>query len=72
MRYGVDVNAVKRQTGLEMMLGGNATLANVMGPNEDIAKLVTGKMINLILCEDCAMENTPLAVLAELDKEEVT
>ncbi len=67
MRYGIDIDAVKRQSGLEMMLDGHATLANVMGPDEDIAKPVTGKMINITLCEHCAMENTPLAALAELE-----
>jgi hypothetical protein len=33
-RFGVDMGAVKRQTGLTMMLGGNALLASVMGPDE--------------------------------------
>lgn len=65
-RYGIDANAVRRQAGLEMMLG-NAKLAHVMGPNETMAKPVMDDVI-LILCENCAMENYPVAALAELVK----
>jgi hypothetical protein len=65
-RYGIDANAVRRQVGLEMMLGSPA-LAAVMGPDETMAKPVMDDVI-LILCENCAMEDYPVAALAELVK----
>jgi hypothetical protein len=58
------LDAVRRQAGLEMMLGGNATLANIMGPDEDIAKPITDK-IDLLICETCAMKPELIAALAE-------
>ncbi len=36
-RMAVNLPAVERQHGLELMLGRNAALAAVMGPDEDIA-----------------------------------
>ena len=53
----VNTNAIKRQTGLEMMLG-HAGLAAVMGPQEDLSEELsnTGK---LWVCMDCA-SRTPL------------
>jgi len=65
-RYGIDAGAVQRAAGLEMMLG-NAALANVMGPNEILAKPVMDTTV-LILCEDCAMEPYSVAAFAELVK----
>lgn len=65
-RYGIDVKAVQRTVGLEMMLG-SVALANVMGTNETLAKPVMDDVI-LILCENCAMEDYPIAALAELVK----
>lgn len=65
-RYGIDVTAVQRQAGLEMMLG-SAALAHVMGPNETLAKPVMDDVI-LIFCEDCAMKPYPVAALTELTK----
>lgn len=53
-QYGVDLNAVKRQDGLGAFLGGHALLARVMGPNEDMAKRITGP-ITLSICHQCAM-----------------
>jgi hypothetical protein len=36
-RFGLDGKAVSRQAGLEHLLGGSALLANVMGPDENMA-----------------------------------
>ena len=52
-RHGVDTGAIQRQNGLEQMLGGCAQLANVMGPNEDIAKPITEEK-ELWICDHCA------------------
>ena len=37
-RFMLVPDAITRQTGLAMMLGGSARLASVMGANEDMAK----------------------------------
>jgi len=55
------MNAVKRQTGFEMMLGNNAGLAAVMGANDDMA-LPMGDGIEMNICQDCSLEY-PIAVL---------
>lgn len=52
-RYGVDLAAVQRQTGLTMMLGGSASLAQIMGPDEGMAKPLTDE-VALTICEECA------------------
>jgi hypothetical protein len=49
---GLDRGAIQRQTGLEVMLGDHALLANVMGPNEDMAKILS-KKDNLWICIRC-------------------
>jgi hypothetical protein len=64
-RFGVDVGAVNRQTGLTMMLGGNALLASVMGPDEELAKPL-GEAINVTLCETCALEDASIAQIVEI------
>ena len=52
--FGVDLNAVRRAAGLEMMLG-SAALAQVMGPDEDIATRI-GEGSKAVLCHDCALD----------------
>ncbi|MCB2218027.1 MAG: hypothetical protein KQH59_18345 [Desulfobulbaceae bacterium] len=51
-RHGIKMDVVKRQTGLAMMLGGNALIAAAMGPDEDMTELVDSA--DLTLCEACA------------------
>ena len=64
-RFGVDLGAVQRQTGLAMMLG-SAGLAAAMGPDEDMAKPVM-EPLQLVVCETCAVDREiPLAVLSEI------
>lgn len=64
-RYGLDAGAIKRQSGLELMLGGAASLASVMGLNEVMAKEIFTTEITV--CENCATEKTHcVAVLAEI------
>ncbi len=63
-RYAVKMDAVQRQQGLTMMLGGHATLAGVMGPNEDMAEQMSS--VEITVCETCAVEKRlPVAALAE-------
>lgn len=57
-RLGIDRKAVERAHGLELMMGGNALLANVMGPDEDLAKVIDGKK-NMLVCGSCAGEPLP-------------
>lgn len=54
--------AIQRQAGLEMMLGGHAKLANAMGPNADLALIVSRGQA--LVCLACSMHH-PLAVIAE-------
>lgn len=54
-RMGVDMKAVERQSGLEMMLGGNAMLANVMGVDADIAVPIGDAQTGL-LCNKCLLD----------------
>lgn len=63
--FGIDMGAVRRQSGLAMMLG-DAGLAAVMGPDEDMAKPMM-QPATLTVCESCAVEsNLPVAALAEV------
>lgn len=59
---GVDVGAVRRQHGLETMLG-HAALAFHMGPQEDLAKVIDEREV--MVCLQCAVEERPLMLLLE-------
>lgn len=62
-RFGVDMGAIRRQSGLAVMLG-SPTLASVMGPGEDMAQPVMEPKV-LTVCEPCAIAaKLPVAVLA--------
>jgi len=63
-RHGVDMQALNRQQGLTMMLGGEAALARVMGPDDEMTKTVMGP-VDVTLCEKCAMEPVLIMALAE-------
>ena len=63
----INLPVVQRQTGLEMMLG-NAAIASVMGPDEDIA-IALGDDRNVLVCLDCAMR-MPIAEIAEIANQE--
>ena len=56
-RFGIDMQAVQRQHGLELMLGSPA-LAAVMGTDEDLAKPLMDK-VDVILCEECIETRIP-------------
>ena len=64
-RFGVRLNAIERQQGLTMMLGGSAVLAAVMGPDEDMTQPLMEPLV-LTVCENCSTQCVlPIAVLAE-------
>ena len=67
-RFGVDVNAVKRQTGLTMMLNGHAGLALAMGTDEEMAIPLMDTLV-LVVCEACSVATEPFCVahLAEIE-----
>lgn len=52
-RYCLNESAIRRQSGLEMMLGGCAFLAGAMGPDEDLAKEISTATVTV--CERCSM-----------------
>ena len=62
-RHGIDIGAVQRQKGLEMMMG-NAVLASVMGPNEDMTRSLMDE-VKATLCETCGTDQIILCALAE-------
>lgn len=54
-RTVVNLGAVRRQAGLEMMVG-NAAIAHALGPNEDIATTFNGPH-DAFVCETCALDD---------------
>ena len=65
-RMGFDAVAVQQTHGLETFFGGGqagAMLANVMGPDPDIAKSISSD--EALICDSCAMESTCLAAIHE-------
>jgi hypothetical protein len=63
---GVDIAAVKRHSGLEQVFGGGqagAVLADVMGPDPDIAKPIIEDQPAVLVCQTCALEPRPLLLL---------
>lgn len=66
-RLGVDMPAIQRQDGLAMVLGGNAALADVMGPDEDLTRPMQ-EPVTITLCQQCALsEPVLIGVLAMED-----
>ena len=53
-RFGVDVNAVRRQDALGTYMG-NHLLASIMGPDEDMATPVM-EAVTVAICEPCAVQ----------------
>lgn len=68
-RHGVDLRAVRRQDGLAQFMG-NAALAQVMGPDEEMTKPMM-QPVTLTLCETCALEEGIVATaLLEAEKKD--
>lgn len=69
--FAVNMRAVERQHGLEMMLGSPA-LANVMGPDDDLAvRIETGDSDPMLVCNDCMLKHLGPAMVwrEQLQKE---
>lgn len=64
-QHGIDVNAVRRQTGLTMLLGGSAEIAYAMGPDEEMTKVITDE-VELTVCHGCSTAAQPVVALMEL------
>lgn len=67
-RLGLDMQAIRRQHGLEMMMGAAAPLASIMGPNETMATVIDGPH-TILICETCTHEH-PALMQALLTSEE--
>jgi hypothetical protein len=68
-RLGVRVDRVKRAHGMELMMGGNALLANIMGPDEDLAEVIDGQR-DLLVCGECLDKHPVLYMLLMQEKDE--
>ena len=65
--FVIDTSAVSRQHGMEMMMGQAAPLAQVMGPDEDMAKVVSHSN-PILICQSCALgEHGIGAVLSAIE-----
>ncbi len=63
-RFGIDLQAARRQDGLAAYIG-SAAIAQIMGPDLDMAKPVMDTAVATI-CEHCAcMKALPIAAIAE-------
>ena len=53
-RLGMNIRAIEQQHGLELMLG-SPTLAQVMGPDKDLAIEIVS--VEILLCDTCASKS---------------
>jgi hypothetical protein len=67
-RVGINAQAIQREHGLEMMMGGNVALARVFSPERDFGTLLSSK--SLILCEPCVMSALPPQLMMSMLSEE--
>lgn len=61
-RHGVNMDTVKRQSGFAMAMG-NAMLASVMGPDEEMTTPLMDP-VDITVCETCAMKEVVIGALA--------
>lgn len=62
-RMGIDVREVERAHGMEQFMGGNVAIARVF--HDPDVGIPIREPIEVLLCETCATESHPLALLAE-------
>lgn len=66
--YMLDMRALQRQQGLAMHTG-SAAMAGVMGPNEDMAKMLArGKKV--MICQMCAFDLEFISVVDDEDDDD--
>ena len=62
-RHGLNRDALMRQQGLAMQMGGNGARAQIMGPDEDMTTPLM-EPVKLTVCETCAVERSvPVAAM---------
>jgi hypothetical protein len=67
-RFGIDMQRIRRQDGLAAFIG-SASIAAVMGPDEDLARPLMEAAV-LTVCEPCAMDRADHIVAAAMSKAE--
>lgn len=66
-RMGVNIGAVQWQAGLEMMLGGCAALATVMGADEEMLSAMSDE-VTVLVCDECARQSTVADLLEAAER----
>jgi len=64
-RLGINLAAVRRQSGLEMMLGGSVALAQALSPEGEMTTQVM-KPFEFTVCETCSTQDHCLAAMVEM------
>ena len=70
-RFMFDEGAMRRQAGLEMMIG-HVGLARALSPNEDLAQPMDEKPMVFSVCDHCALEEAsriPIGAIALIQAE---
>lgn len=62
-QFGLDHNAIMQQHGLELQLGGHAALAQVMGPDNDLARSLSDEK-TVCICGECMGLKCSLLLIA--------
>jgi len=60
-RHILDESAMRRQAGLEMMVG-SVALAGVLSPGEEMTRTISSTEKVLSICESCMLERSPRLV----------
>ena len=63
-RFGVKLDAVRRQDGLTALLGGHAGLAQVMGTDAEMTETLMPER-TLTVCETCSTSNVVMMTLTQ-------
>ena len=67
----LDLRAIQKQHGMEMIMGAAAPLAKIMGPNEDLARGLGPT--SFLVCGKCALHSDrPIAAYLEAAHDKVT
>ena len=62
----LNMATIRRQAGLEMMMGSAAALAHALGPDEDLATSMAIRTV--LICADCSLQPQIPAVLIMEDQ----
>jgi len=67
-RHGIKGDVVKRQVGLEMVMGGSVALAQMFSPNEDMTEVLS--KVEVTVCEMCCQKHSVLYQLFLPDEDD--